>query len=49
MVSIEVGHFSATFDPDLVFAKLGQIVQAGDIESEFTAFREFADHQTSGE
>jgi len=49
VVSIEVRHLSVTFDPNLMLAIFGQVVQTGDIQSEFTALREFADQQPRGE
>ena len=49
VVSIEVGHLSVTFDPNLMLAIFGQVVQTGDIQPEFSALREFPYQQPRGE
>lgn len=49
VVSIKIGHLSSAFHPDFVLAIFSQIVKAGDIESEFTAFGKFSDVQTCGD
>ena len=49
VISIEIRHLSVALDPNLMLAIFGQVVQTGDIQSEFTALREFADQQPRGE
>ena len=46
MISIEIGHLSSTFNPDLVFTVLGKVVQTANVESKFPTFCELADKQT---
>ena len=43
VISIEIGHLSSAFDPDLVFAVLGKVVQTTNVESKFPTFGELAD------
>ena len=46
VVPVEVGHLSPALDPDLILAVLGEVVEAGDVESELTAFGELADEDS---
>lgn len=43
MISIEIGHFSSCLDPNLVLAILGQIVEAGNIQSKLSTLGKLAD------
>jgi hypothetical protein len=49
MISIQVGHFSVTLDPDLMPAIFGQVVKTSDVEPKLPALRELAYQQSCGE
>jgi hypothetical protein len=49
VISIEVRHLASCFDPNLVLAKLGEIVKTSDIQSKFASLREFSDEDTGAQ
>lgn len=42
MISIQIGHFSVTLDPNLMLAIFGQVVKTSDVKPKLSSLRELA-------
>lgn len=47
VVTVKVGLFTIRLDPDLILAVFGQIVEARDVQLEFSGFGKFAEDRPS--